>query len=84
MPPSESDRTLKVEPETEKKWVTVDGKKVEETRVKDNGKLEDSARQLRAHRLAETPANGSPCCSAASLPSSRSGPASASGWLSRN
>ena len=37
---SESDRTLKVEPETEKKWVTVDGRKVEETRVKDNGKLE--------------------------------------------
>jgi MFS family permease len=37
---SESDRSLKIEPETEKKWVTVDGKKVEETRVKDNGKLE--------------------------------------------
>ncbi len=37
---SEQDRTLKIEPETEKKWVTVDGKKVEETRVKDNGKLE--------------------------------------------
>ena len=37
---SESDRTLKVEPETEKKWVTVDGRKIEETRVKDNGKLE--------------------------------------------
>jgi len=37
---SESDRTLKVEPETEKKWATVDGKKVEETRVKDSGKLE--------------------------------------------
>ena len=37
---NESDRMLKIEPESEKKWVTVDGKKVEETRVKDNGKLE--------------------------------------------
>ena len=37
---SENDRTLAVQPETEKKWVTVEGKKVEEIRVKDNGKLE--------------------------------------------
>ena len=37
---AESDRILKLEPETEKKWATVDGKKVEETRVKDNGRLE--------------------------------------------
>lgn len=37
---AENDRTLKVEPETEKKWVTVDGKKAEQMRVKDNGKLE--------------------------------------------
>jgi len=37
---AEKDRTLTVQPETEKKWVTVDGKKVEETRVKDSGRLE--------------------------------------------
>ncbi len=37
---AENDRTLNLRPETEKKWMTVDGKKVEETRVKDNGKLE--------------------------------------------
>lgn len=36
----DEDRTLKIEPESEKKWVTVDGKKVEETRTKDAGKLE--------------------------------------------
>ncbi len=36
----EADRMLRIEPESEKKWVTVDGKKVEETRVKDAGKLE--------------------------------------------
>jgi MFS family permease len=36
----EKDRTLTLQPESEKKWVTVDGKKVEETRVKDSGKLE--------------------------------------------
>jgi sugar porter (SP) family MFS transporter len=37
---SESDRTLRIEPETEKKWVTIEGKKVEETRVIEKGKLE--------------------------------------------
>lgn len=37
---AEKDRTLTVRPETEKKWVTVNGKKAEETRVKDSGKLE--------------------------------------------
>jgi hypothetical protein len=37
---AEKDRTLRVEPETEKKWVTRDGKKIEEVRVKDSGKLE--------------------------------------------
>ena len=37
---NDSDRLLKIEPESEKKWVTVDGKKIEETRVKDAGKLE--------------------------------------------
>jgi len=36
----EGDRVLKIEPETEKKWATVDGKKVEQTRVNDAGKLE--------------------------------------------
>jgi MFS family permease len=36
----EKDRTLAIQPESEKKWVTVDGKKVEETRMKDSGKLE--------------------------------------------
>lgn len=36
----EGARVLKVEPEAEKKWATVDGKKVEETRVKELGKLE--------------------------------------------
>lgn len=36
----DEDRVLKIEPESEKKWVTVDGKKVEETRVKNVGKLE--------------------------------------------
>lgn len=36
----QKDRTLTVQPESEKKWVAVDGKKVEETRVKDSGKLE--------------------------------------------
>jgi MFS transporter, SP family, solute carrier family 2 (myo-inositol transporter), member 13 len=36
----ESARHLKVEPESEKKWATVDGQKVEQTRVKDCGKLE--------------------------------------------
>lgn len=36
----EQDRTLTIQPESEKKWVTVDGKKVEEARVKDSGKLE--------------------------------------------
>jgi MFS family permease len=37
---NEADRILRIEPESEKKWVTVDGRKVEETRVKDSGKLE--------------------------------------------
>jgi MFS transporter, SP family, solute carrier family 2 (myo-inositol transporter), member 13 len=37
---NEADRVLRIEPESEKKWVTVDGRKVEETRVKDAGKLE--------------------------------------------
>lgn len=37
---NENDRVLKIEPQSEKKWTTVDGRKVEETRVKDNGKLE--------------------------------------------
>jgi len=36
----EADRMLKIEPESEKKWVTIGGKKVEETRIKDAGKLE--------------------------------------------
>lgn len=36
---NDNDRLLKIEPESEKKWVTVDGKKIEETRVKDAGKL---------------------------------------------
>ena len=36
----EGDRVLRIEPESEKKWVTVDGKKIEETRVKDEGRLE--------------------------------------------
>ncbi len=36
----ETDRVLKVEPESEKKWATIDGKKVEQVRVKDLGKLE--------------------------------------------
>jgi len=36
----EGDRVLKIEQETEKKWATVDGKRVEQTIVKDNGKLE--------------------------------------------
>lgn len=34
------DRTLIIEPESEKKWTTVGGHKVEETRVKESGKLE--------------------------------------------
>jgi len=36
----EGDRVLRIEPQSEKKWVTVNGKKIEETRVKDDGKLE--------------------------------------------
>ena len=36
----ERDRLLKVEPEIEKKWETVGGRKVEQTRVKDLGRLE--------------------------------------------
>ncbi len=36
----ESDRILRIEPPSEKKWVTVNGRKVEETRVRDDGKLE--------------------------------------------
>ena len=36
----ENDRVLRIEPQSEKKWVTVNGKKIEETRVKDDGKLE--------------------------------------------
>lgn len=36
----ERDRTLSIEPESEKKWTTVDGRKVEETRVRDSGRLE--------------------------------------------
>ena len=34
------DRTLSIEPESEQKWTTVDGRKVEETRVRESGKLE--------------------------------------------
>ncbi len=34
------DRVLKIEQETEKKWATVDGGKVEQTIVKDNGRLQ--------------------------------------------
>ncbi|MCX6879084.1 MAG: MFS transporter [Verrucomicrobia bacterium] len=34
------DRTLKIVPGSDRKWTTVDGKKVEQTRVKDNGRLE--------------------------------------------
>lgn len=37
---AERDRTLSIQPDTEKKWATVDGKKVEEVRVKENGKLQ--------------------------------------------
>lgn len=37
---NEADRALVIAPESEKKWVTKDGRKVEETRVKDAGKLE--------------------------------------------
>jgi MFS family permease len=37
---NEEDRILRIEPESEKKWVTVEGRKVEETRVKDAGRLE--------------------------------------------
>jgi len=36
----EKDRTLTIQAESEKKWVTMEGKKVEETRVMDSGKLE--------------------------------------------
>jgi len=36
----ENDRTLSIQPDSAKKWATVDGKKLEETRVKDSGKLE--------------------------------------------
>jgi len=36
----ENDRLLRIEPQSEKKWVAVNGKKIEETRVKDDGKLE--------------------------------------------
>ena len=36
----EQARTLSIQPESEMKWATVDGKKVEETRVKESGKLE--------------------------------------------
>lgn len=36
----ENDRVLRIEPQSEKKWVTVNGKKTEETRVEDNGRLE--------------------------------------------
>jgi MFS family permease len=36
----QSARVLKIGPETEKKWVTVDGRKLEQTVVKDNGRLE--------------------------------------------
>ncbi len=36
----ETDRVVRIEPESEKKWVTVEGRKVEETRVKDSGRLE--------------------------------------------
>lgn len=36
----DSDRMLMIEPESEKKWTTVDGRKVEETRIKDSGRLE--------------------------------------------
>ena len=36
----EHDRLLRIEPQSEKKWVTVNGKKIEETRVRDDGKLE--------------------------------------------
>jgi len=34
------DRVLRIEPQSEKKWVTVNGKKIEETRIRDDGKLE--------------------------------------------
>jgi MFS family permease len=34
------DRTLKIDPVSEKKWTTVDGKKVEQVHVKDLGRLE--------------------------------------------
>lgn len=37
---AEADRVLKIEPVTETVWVTRDGRKFEETRVKDGGKLE--------------------------------------------
>lgn len=36
----EHDRLLRIEPQSEKKWVTVNGRKIEETRVRDDGKLE--------------------------------------------
>jgi MFS family permease len=37
---AEKDRMLVIEPESEKKWITVDGRKIEETRVKESGQLE--------------------------------------------
>lgn len=34
------DRVLRIEPRSEKKWVTVNGRKIEETRIRDDGRLE--------------------------------------------
>ena len=37
---AENDRILRIEPQSEKKWTTVNGRKIEETRIRDDGKLE--------------------------------------------